>query len=98
MKKVINNNDQTTTSVDNVNVMKYYGISHTNANSKGFITRENYESGLFVTKCISGLTNGNCWSGQNSSSLINLIKQMISSNYQIFEFDTYREILQWLSQ
>lgn len=97
MKKVISNRAPNihVHSTDMSND-KYYGVLSPSG-CRGFITREHYHKGLFIVRSASGLTHGNEFQ-YNGSSLAELAESMMISCYNIFEFDTWRELFRWMME
>lgn len=73
---------------------KCYGLA--NNYVKGFITRANYERGKFKAYVLDELTNGNQWSRIDSEGLDWTITKALNSGLKVYEFDSYKELLEWL--
>jgi hypothetical protein len=76
---------------------KYYGIKMNKSEMyKGFITTEKFE-GTYVIRCLNGLTIGNGWEVyENHRNLKNMIQYLLEERGQVFEFETYQELVTWL--
>lgn len=98
MKKVINPKTKTNTViVEEVNVYKFYGVVVNNTN-KGFIRRMNMVGGNFTILNIQDFTDGNCCNDYDSPLLYDSIKKMINGGVSVYEFDTFKELCEWLIQ
>ena len=98
MKKVVIKEVVQEVSINNLSLDKYYGIKES-PNWKGFITQSDYESNRFVTLCSEELTRGNGWEIHNNCrSLKTLIERLLKSNFEVYEFDTHKELFKWLSE
>lgn len=83
-----------------VSTDKYYGVKGS-FSPKGFISRENFHSGNFIPRCSKCLTAGNNWPDFYSNCLTTVIIRMLESKneqYEIFEFDTAKELFAWLAE
>ncbi len=85
-----------TITPNDVVISKYYGIKSP-CDSRGFITRQNYDSDNFIVLALKGITNGNCW-GWFSNDLKELVKTLVLNDFEVYEFDTYQELFRWLSE
>ncbi len=80
-----------------LNNNKYYGIEDKNSMSnKGFITRTDYYGGHYIPICRSGITHGNTWSQYREKELTALIDKLIKERWQVYEFNTYESLFNWL--
>lgn len=96
MKKVVIKQELKEVSVSNLSTDKYYGIKEV---SKGFISQSDYDSNRFIVLCVMGITLGNSWgSYSNCRSLKTLTEKLISDGFEVYEFDTYKELFKWLSE
>ena len=77
-----------------LDINKYYGILNSLGN-KGFVVREDFNRGFFTIMCPDSMTNGNCYSN-GYTSLNNLAIEVISIGHKIYQFDTYKELFEWL--
>ncbi len=103
MKHVLNTlPPQCVTLSFNTTVDKFYGIKQrVNDKSKGFIRRETYNAGNFILiSAESDLTKGAMWSHWKSSSLSALITDIVADKlgFDVYEFDTVKELFQWLAE
>lgn len=92
MKKVINTPVEEI-SVENCSEDLYYGIER---NCRFFVTRERFDGGNFVARCLNLLSRGNGHSGLSRSSLKELLLNAIESGFQVFEFDSAEELMKWV--
>jgi len=74
---------------------KFYGVRHTTFNDKGFVTRTSHQDGDYKALITEALTKGNCWDQFHSPTLEGLF-QKIDGNFEIFEFETFKELGRWL--
>lgn len=91
VKQAVNENEVESTVVSSC---KYYGF--TNAGQRGFITRQNYGDGSYVARCLSLLTKGNGWTEDEYTDLASFINFLVSQGWEIYEFDCYRGLMNWL--
>lgn len=98
MKQVILENPPTV-RVQDVNSSKYYGV-HFKHNPKAFIYREKYQEGIFRILSTDSMTKGNHHDHElfRVTSLATLVKNAISENAEVFEFESKTELFSWLLQ
>jgi hypothetical protein len=76
----------------------YYGVApEAGSRYKGFITRNGYGFGRYVTRCRASITKGNCWE-QESDTLNDLIGKLLTWKFVVYEFSTAVELFEWLSK
>jgi hypothetical protein len=92
MKKVINAHANEV-SVENCSEDFFYGISK---GFRFFVTREQFEGGKFVVRCLSNLTRGNGNSALERDSLKELLSNAIKNRFDVFEFETAEELMKWV--
>ena len=93
MKKVTNT-ESSTVNVNEIKQHKFYGVLFTT--ERGFITREKYCGGDYTVRCINGLTYGNGWGNHTDKDLSMLVDKLISRSITVYEFETARELFDWL--
>lgn len=97
MKKVLIS--QEILLADDVRSSRYYGINlENNINYKGFITRKGYHHGNFFPAAAEGITNANYWSSWSNPSLPELIKDLIKNDFNVYEFESARELFAWVGK
>ena len=97
MKKVVIKIEASQTLLSKVSSEKYYGIVNKQGD-KGLITRQDYESGDYLVYVADHITKGNGF-GYRKSNLKELLKVHVdSSMFQVYEFDTHKELFKWLSE
>lgn len=92
MKKVINTPVEEI-SVENCSEDLYYGIER---NFRFFVTREQFEEGKFVARCLNNLSRGNGNSGLARDSLKELLSNAIEHGCKVFEFNSGEELMKWV--
>lgn len=95
MKKVVNEKEKEV-AISACNVNKYYGFYSKNASCKGFIAREDFENGKFTAYCTEHITEGNNFDSTNTFE--DCLKMLVSRGFQVYEFDTYKQLFKWLSE
>lgn len=77
---------------------KYYGI--TNGYRKGIIGRAEYQTGPYLLQCLESVTKGNNWPNRakNPDDLRSTIEYSLDIKLEVFVFDTWEELLGWLSE
>ena len=76
---------------------KYYGIL--NYKEKGFITRRRYDDDKYIILSVDFLTNGNGWDYYTNDSISKVIGDFIwDGRGKVYEFDTSKELFQWLAE
>lgn len=101
MKRVIQKEDVDTVAVNRVDPSKYYGVRLLRSVDEysGFISQEEYQSGNFRVMTASGITYGNNWDSFRDENLSILLSKLLNNgSFEIFEFDTYQELFQWISK
>jgi len=93
MKEVIIKDSQYVSSTD-MSLDKYYGIQLDT--EKALVVRDGWNSGHFRVRCINLITKGNEYGSYASSSLNGVAKKCQERGIDMFEFDTYEELLTWL--
>jgi hypothetical protein len=81
--------------INNVNPNKFYGFLCDGY--KGFITREKYNDGNFIILSITKLTEGNRWPLYKSNTLFSLINDFSEEYHKVYEFETVKELFNWLA-
>lgn len=82
------------TFVEQADSRKYYGCLI--RDQKGFITARHFE-GPFFAAAAKSITIGNSWS-QKDTSLANLLRHFILEGFEVFEFETHKELFVWLAE
>lgn len=104
MKKVVQKTPETQfVKVKNANDRKYYGFvkleSDGSVGSVGFVTRENFDCGLFKAMCCRAVTQGNTWSDWDSDSLVGILQKIVSRpDLKVCEFNHSSELFKWLGE
>ena len=93
MVEVVNENPGTV-DVSKVSNGLYYGILRKNDYSKGFITSSLYR-GVYSPRCFDMLTVGNGFTSFESKNLQEVITGLLNSNFKVYQFNTYKELLKW---
>lgn len=98
MKKVILEQPEVAViELSNVNKDKYYGIIQGGA--KGFVTRKDYDQGVYYPLVCESVTNGNTWNIHINTELKGLVRNLISNtSFTVYEFDTSKELFSWLAE
>ena len=87
-----------TVLAENARDSKFYGVSNKSSRTKGFISRDSLDSGLYRARCSSSLTEGNLWPCQSSSVLSHTVAALAGREcFEVFEFDTAKELFAWLA-
>lgn len=79
-------------SLDRVNPSKYYGYI-INISQRGFI--QNIRDTWHPANA-KGINEGKAFGAADSASLSKTIEILLSWNSQVFEFDTHKELFQWI--
>lgn len=95
MKKMVKEYKETNLTC-NACVEKFYGLE--SFDRRGFITRTDFASGDFIVIAARQVTNGNCWPVFVSKNIVELIENLINNSFNVFEFDTGKELSLWLAQ
>jgi hypothetical protein len=95
MKQVIQKVTQVT-YVSQVNTHKFYGIIMKNDEGKAFVTQYDHSEKFVVMHGGKGLTYGLSWIGKRS--LLDTISYYVDRDYEVYEFDTAKELFKWLSE
>lgn len=93
IKSLPNNNEIVVSTETSIN--KYYGVEF-DTNIRGFISRREFETGYFTIFSTDKLTGGNGWDYYDKQSLPDIIDMLIDNNYKVFEFDTFKELMEWI--
>lgn len=100
MKQVIDNKPNDVVELSYVTPKKFYGVANRVGRAVGFISRLNIEKGYVVFNS-DGLTDGN-WNpaiyAHYAQELTGLIAILIANNYEVYEFDTSKELYGWLAE
>ena len=80
------------------NGKKFYGVQFT-ATQKAFIVQEEYDTGAFKLITFGReMTMGNSWDTYDNNDLKLMIQNLIVNDKPVFEFDTAKELYQWLGK
>lgn len=76
----------------------YYGVKYcSEVHSKAFITRTDYNSGAFTTRCINELSNGNSFCRiLKNPNFKTFVQCLLDDGCDVFVFETKKEFLEWL--
>ena len=85
------------TSIDEVLAKKYYGAK-SKEGSTGFISQTEYMGGLYILIASRGLTYRNSWNLLCSHHLGTAIKNLLKQEFEVYEFDTPKELYTWLAE
>lgn len=96
MKKVTI--DPEYTLLSDVTEFDYIGICSPNYNERGFITRQKYDDGEFITRLLRSLTNGNSWYDYHGEDLQEVIKHLIHDDYEVYVTESLSDFLTWLNE
>ena len=86
-------------TVNEADKNKYYGVivrPDLSSDKKGFITRERFDTGNFKLMGMDKLTNGNGWESFARPTLTDMLFDILSASYWVYEFDTWQELFKWL--
>lgn len=98
MKKVVIKQVVAEVSIKDLSVKKYYGVKE-NLGIKGFITQSDFDTNRFVALCTDEVTRGNNWPAfDGCRSLKTLTEKLIKAKFEVYEFETYKELFKWLSE
>ena len=99
MKKVIGHDDcLNTVDIDKVSQKKYYGVVNCRGD-KGFIIKPIHGLEDYRIICVDWMNLGNYFlNTTNCPTLIALINSAMRLNFDVYEFETYQALLQWLLQ
>lgn len=96
MKKVVQSTPVVT--VDNVADNKFYGVL-AKGDVKCFISRKDFNDGDFIVRSSRKLTQGNSYDSFNNNCLRTMITKLVEhENFEVFEFDTAKELFKWLAE
>lgn len=105
MKKLVQDKQIPTFTAEEARINKFYGAQKISDNSKGFISRPYYKDGKFQIKTIDNITEGNNfnYTGECNVTLLErldtfLKRILLHNQFNIFEFDTAKELFLWLAQ
>jgi hypothetical protein len=96
MKQVILTTPLTINPKD-VSIKKFYGVSICKGESRAFITKREFEHGAYTVLCADKFTEGNGYPRWDSYNLTDLITKLLDHNHEVFEFDTFRELMNWVA-
>lgn len=84
-------------ALDKINFnLGYFGVL-VDANSRGFVTREHFNSfSDFTVRCLQDLTGGNGWTQCDSARLSDLIAKALKRGWIVYQFDTPEALMQWI--
>lgn len=94
MKKIVVKSE--TIDVGQASQNQYYGVSN-GVGDKGFIARQEFEKGDFFAFLSHGITRGNQFNFRRTDNIHNMLSDMISCGFAVYEFDTPSELFYWLS-
>lgn len=77
-----------------VDINKFYGVKH--GYHRGFLTRTDFDKGCFTTLLPGLLTNGNAFNCPLYSNLTDSINSLLDNGFEVFEFDTFKELMVWV--
>ena len=97
MKKVITKRlKDDVINVELVADHRYYGVI-VEDDIKGFITKTDFYTGQYEVHSLEGLTEGNGWNDVEScKDLVKFIRKCVDFGYDVYEFETYQKLIQWL--
>jgi len=96
MKKVIKKLEKdNVVLVTDTDQKKYYGVIN-RFDDKGFITKDSFYSKTFTVKCCEDITIGNGFDMFNEYSINEIIDELLSHGFTVYEFNTYKELFRWL--
>ena len=76
---------------------RYYGVMNQVSNDKGFITKTDYHNGRYIIPVCDNITKGNAFClDQSPKSLQNVVEDLISKGFEVYEFDNYTELFLWV--
>ena len=99
MKRVVKQMTEETVHIDQLSTDKYYGIQV--RDEKGFIATSGYYSGQYQLRASDHLTIANQWADeQHFNNITQACKWWLDKqdNGQVYEFDTPKELFQWLAE
>jgi hypothetical protein len=81
-----------------VSTNKYYGFT-LDSDSPGFILADDMVDNpySYQAKFLHNMTRGNSWCDK-FSTLEACVKNLINEGAEVYEFDTYQELLKWSSE
>lgn len=104
MKTVIDCPDNVTL-IKNTNAEeRYYGVEWNMevfkcpSIKKGFIAQERCHAGNFYVRCVIGFTYSNGWTDWTSSTLQGCIRNLITKGHAVYEFESFKELSEWLTK
>jgi len=104
MKTVVLKQETNIVEASNVDDNKYYGtVKKASPEGKGFIVRTLYGDSngrsTYKLMSINYFTKGNSFESFDGYSLFGLIKELLKNNsFDIYEFDTPKELFKWLAE
>lgn len=98
MKKVVKVVKDDVITLDDVRVYNYYGFIFDDG-SCGYIGgNDNGPSTVFTARFFHNMTRGNIWGSPHNSVKDCIDSLMSEPDCEVFEFDSYRELLKWASE
>lgn len=91
MKRVITEPCQEFTLTRDASTDYYYGIE--DGEYRGFITK-NYEQ--YMIRYLKNITMGYGNNSHNHHSFQRCLEDIVTSGYTVYEFNTHRELVEWL--
>lgn len=79
-----------------VSTEAYIGFMRGPSGSRGYVTQEGYKFGQFVCRSFDHVTYGNGWPEINYSILRVLLEDLLSKGFEVFVFQTAKELMRWL--
>jgi hypothetical protein len=105
MKKLVIEKEIPTFVPRECRIHKFYGAQKISDNSKGFVSRPYFKDGKFQIRTIDYITEGNHfnYNGQRDASSSEHLETFLNriakyNEFNIFEFETAKELFAWLSQ
>ena len=80
-----------------VSVNKFYGVKKIYGTEKGFVRSKQYNVPCYVIYSDKAFTEGNFYNGIESHTLLGCIALALKMQFQVFEFDTLRELMLWVT-
>lgn len=62
---------------------------------KSFVCKETYNGAYFTVRSFDNITKSAGWSEYQSQYLSNLLRDLVENEGEVFQFDTYQELLEW---
>jgi hypothetical protein len=86
----------TTIPLNQCNTNLYYGVM--SGQYRGFIQREEFESGKYRAMCVHGITRSNCWTEFTTPTLLETIHRLIDRGFTVVTFEKSSKLCEWLSK